>query len=65
MLLRSVRRCWVRWLQAITLAAGGCGVLVRPGAAIVADPQYVEFHAAKYRVYLQIYDDVERVKRLM
>lgn len=39
--------------------------LVRAGATIATDPQYSAFHAAKYGVYLQMYDDVQRAQRLM
>lgn len=62
-------------LGAALLGAVACGryphlsaaaaALVRPGATIAADPQSRDFHDAKYRVYLQLYADLQSAQRQM
>ena len=39
--------------------------MVRPDRSVRADPARRRFHDAKYRVYLQLYDDGRRARRLM
>jgi FGGY-family pentulose kinase len=39
--------------------------LVRPGGSVKARPETKAFHDAKYAVYLQLYDDMERCRSTM
>lgn len=62
-------------LGAALMGAVACGryphlsaaaaALVRPGAVIHADPQSKAFHDAKYRVYLQLYTDLQVAQQQM
>ncbi|GHU28520.1 ribulokinase [Betaproteobacteria bacterium] len=62
-------------LGAALLGAVACGAfpnlpaaaatLVRPGGSIKARPETKAFHDAKYAVYLQLYDDMERCRSAM
>lgn len=40
-------------------------VLVRPGDMVHADPRQAAFHQAKYQVYLQLYNDLQRAEQTM
>ena len=62
-------------LGAALLGAVACGdfasmpeaaaTLVRPGGSIKAHPETKAFHDAKYAVYLQLYEDMERCRAAM
>lgn len=39
--------------------------MVRPGGCVAARPQTKAFHDAKYAIYLQLYDDMERCRAAM
>lgn len=62
-------------LGAALLGAVACGAfptlpeaaawLVRPGGCVEARPETRAFHEAKYAVYLQLYDDMERCRVAM
>ena len=62
-------------LGAAVLGAAACGrfaslpeavtAMAHSGGAVVADPSCRAFHDAKYRVYLQMYDDLQRAEREM
>mgnify|MGYP000031075155 CR=1 FL=1 len=62
-------------LGAALLGAVACGdfasmpeaaaTLVRPGGSIKARPETKAFHDAKYAVYLQLYEDMERCRSAM
>ena len=62
-------------LGAALLGAVACGAfaslpdaaaqMVRPGGSIAARPQTKAFHDAKYAVYLQLYQDMERARSAM
>jgi ribulose kinase len=44
---------------------GAAAAMVRPGGRIRARPAELAFHDAKYRVYLQLYEDQERCRETM
>ena len=62
-------------LGAALLGAVACGafatmpaaaaVMVRPGGSIAARPETKAFHDAKYAIYLQLYEDMERCRFAM
>jgi FGGY-family pentulose kinase len=62
-------------LGAALLGAVACGAfaalpaaaaaMVRPGGSVAARPQAKAFHDAKYAVYLQLYQDMERCRSAM
>jgi hypothetical protein len=39
--------------------------MVRPGGRVAARPAELPFHDAKYRVYLQLYEDQARCRETM
>ena len=43
----------------------GAATMVRPGGSIKARPETKSFHDAKYAVYLQLYEDMERCRAAM
>ncbi len=45
--------------------SAAASALVRPGATVRADRQFDTFHQAKYQVYLELYDDMQRAADLM
>ena len=62
-------------LGAALLGAVACGAfptlpeaaaeLVRPGGSVKARPETKAFHDAKYAIYLQLYEDMERCRAAM
>lgn len=62
-------------LGAALLGAVACGKfpslpdaaaqLVQPGKIVTSEPQHKSFHDAKYRVYLQMYHDLQRAEHMM
>jgi FGGY-family pentulose kinase len=62
-------------LGAALLGAVACGAfdslpgaaeeMVRPGGSVAARPQTKDFHDAKYAIYLQLYQDMERYRSAM
>jgi ribulose kinase len=62
-------------LGAALLGAVACGTfasmpaaaadMVRPGGSVAARPETRAFHEAKYAVYLQLYEDMERCRSTM
>ena len=50
---------------AFTSLPGAAEKMVRPGGSVAARPQTKAFHDAKYAIYLQLYQDMERYRSAM